>query len=118
FDDTVSRIDPLSGREVGPPVKAGDGPAGLAAAEGLIWVADYGGGTVSRIDARTAIPKGAPVRTGAGPDGVGVAQRVLWGPNFDDDTLSRIARSPRTGVLTTRFSRDRGGGQSARGREV
>jgi streptogramin lyase len=78
---------------VGPPVPAGEGPAGLAAAEGLIWVANYGG-TLSRINARTGRLVGPRITTGRGANGVVVHQALIWVPNFHDGTLSRIERSP------------------------
>jgi YVTN family beta-propeller protein len=48
---TIRRIDPMTGRVVGKPLRVrGLQPISLAAGSGALWVADYQGGFLTRID--------------------------------------------------------------------
>jgi YVTN family beta-propeller protein len=49
FADSVLQIDAATVRVIGQPIKVGKGPAGLAFADGALWVAQNGAGTVGRI---------------------------------------------------------------------
>ena len=48
--NTVTRIDPDSGRVVGRPIPVGTEPLGVAVGAGAVWVANFGDDTVTRID--------------------------------------------------------------------
>ncbi|MDP9226127.1 MAG: protein kinase [Actinomycetota bacterium] len=61
--DTVSRIDPTTGRSTAT-IHVGRGSAGVAAGNGAVWVANSIDGTVSRLDPRTgAVVATVPMRT-------------------------------------------------------
>ena len=76
LDDSVSRIDPATGRIVAR-IRVGRGASAIAVGPGAVWVADSLAGAVSRIDPRdnsvTTIPVGlAPVDIAAGGGGAWV----------------------------------------------
>jgi serine/threonine-protein kinase len=48
--NSVSRIDPSTGKVVGDEIRVGSTPVGIASGGGSIWVANNGDDTVSRID--------------------------------------------------------------------
>ena len=47
--NTVTRLDPRTGRPVGRPLPVGDGPATLAVGGGSVWVGNFRVDTVTRI---------------------------------------------------------------------
>ena len=49
-DDTVTRIDPASGKVVGEPIEVGDDPIGIAVGAGAVWTANFRAGTVTRLE--------------------------------------------------------------------
>ncbi|MFE4719516.1 YncE family protein, partial [Streptomyces sp. NPDC056713] len=71
---TVSVIDTRTNTFVGPPIRVGKGPAGVAvdSVRGRAYVANSGSGTVSVIDTRTKTVVGSPIHVGKGPAGVAV----------------------------------------------
>jgi len=87
--DTVTRIDPASGRTVAT-IKVGRAPLDLAVTPGAVWVANAGGDSVTRIDPQTNRLAGRPVRTGASPPSLGVGGGSLWVANHDALTVTRI----------------------------
>ena len=58
-------------------VPVGDGPNGIAAVDGAVWVSNELGGTVSKIDPRRNVP-GDSVATGNRPEGVVVDSGSLF----------------------------------------
>ena len=48
-DNTVSQIDPKTGRVVGRAIPVGDDPIGIAFGAGAVWTANHQDGTVTRI---------------------------------------------------------------------
>jgi YVTN family beta-propeller protein len=65
FDDTVSRLDPSTGRVEGT-IAVGEGPNALTAAAGSVWVANEFDGSITAIDPATgtaeqALPVGGEV---------------------------------------------------------
>ena len=77
-DETVSRIDPGSGKPVGAPIAVGEDPGAVAVGAGAVWVANYGDGTVTRIDPRAGRAVGAPIAVGAGPTDLVVGRGLVW----------------------------------------
>ena len=73
--------------------------AGLAAADGAVWIADPVGGKLVRIDAATRKVV-ARIPVGHGPAGVAVGAGGVWVTNYDDGTVSRIDPETNTVVGT------------------
>jgi peptide/nickel transport system substrate-binding protein len=72
----LAQIDPETLRVV-QTIRVGNGPGGVAAGEGAVWVANTFDGTVSEIDLRRgAVTKTIPV--GLRPTGIAVGARVVW----------------------------------------
>jgi YVTN family beta-propeller protein len=88
-DDTVSRIDPDSGRVVRT-IPVGDRPRYLTADFERVWVPNAGDGTVSVIDARTNRVLEDPVRVGRGVDRADVGLDAVWVTRPVDGTVLRI----------------------------
>ncbi len=63
--DSVIRIDPTSGRQVGAPIRVGSQPTDIAVAGGRVWVADSADGTVANVDAASGRP-GSAIRVAKG----------------------------------------------------
>ena len=55
---TVTRIDPVSNRVMGPAVRTGSFPAALTIGAGSVWVVNAGDGTVARVDPREDVVLG------------------------------------------------------------
>jgi DNA-binding SARP family transcriptional activator len=99
-DETVSRLDPATGKLV-EAVPVGERPGGVAVGNGAVWVANYGSDTVSRIPltpagGRLAVSSTIPV--GDGPTSVAAGAGAVWVANADG-TLSRI--DPMTESVTS-----------------
>ncbi|HKN79931.1 MAG TPA: ABC transporter substrate-binding protein, partial [Actinomycetota bacterium] len=73
---SVSRISPETNTVVGEAIEVGNGPAGIAAGEGAVWVANRFDGTISRIDPDTNEVKEIPV--GPDPRGIAVGFGDVW----------------------------------------
>jgi YVTN family beta-propeller protein len=95
-DDTVNRIDPVSGN-VTTTVQVGGLPDGIAVGPHAVWVANGQDGTVTRIDPATGQPSG-PIFVGAGPAGIAVTPSAVWVANSLD--LSVMKLDPATGRMT------------------
>jgi YVTN family beta-propeller protein len=87
--DTVTRIDPASGRAVAT-IRVGRAPLDLAVTPGAVWVANAGGDSVTRIDPQTNRLVGRPVPTGASPQSLAAGGGSLWVANHDERTVTRI----------------------------
>jgi YVTN family beta-propeller protein len=87
-DDTVQRIDPVSGN-VTRTVPVGGLPDGIAVGLGAVWVANGQDGTVTRIDPATGQPSG-PIFVGAGPAGIAVTPSAVWVANSLDLNVMEI----------------------------
>jgi streptogramin lyase len=88
-NDTVTRIDPETGRATVAPREVAD-PAGIAAGDGSVWVTSRADGTVTRLDPRTLRPTGDPIPVGAQPADVAVGEGFVWVANARDGTVTRI----------------------------
>jgi len=95
-DNTVTRIDPSSGRVVGNPVPVGKDPYALAIGAGAVWVANNNDDTVTRIDPSSGRVVGNPIPVGVGPQGIAVGPGGVWVANSGDGTVSRIDPSSGT----------------------
>jgi YVTN family beta-propeller protein len=90
-DDTVTEIDPRTGRS-GRPIRVGDRPAGIEAAAGSVWVTNSGSDTVSRLDPTNGQSRGE-IPVGLRPAAVRVGLGFAWVANVDGGTVARIAPS-------------------------
>jgi YVTN family beta-propeller protein len=90
-DDTITRIDPATGRS-DQPIRVGDRPAGVQAAAGSVWVTNSGSGTVSRLDPGTGRSRGE-IPVGLRPAAIRVGLGFAWVANVDGGTVARIAPS-------------------------
>jgi len=95
-DDTVKRIDPVTGT-VTRTVQVGGRPDGIAVGPDAVWVANGEDGTVTRIDPATGQPSG-PLSVGSGPAGIAVTPGAVWVANSLDLTVSKI--DPATDTVT------------------
>ncbi|MDE3086791.1 MAG: hypothetical protein KGJ77_08495 [Acidobacteriota bacterium] len=95
-NDTLTRISPapvgvsLSWK----PVVVGNGPIGVTAVPGAVWVADAVGGTVTRVDPRRDVVR-ARYRVGGDPVQLAVFDGELW--VADGETGALRALDPATG---------------------
>ena len=79
-----------AGRVVGPPIKVGDSPSGIAVGAGAVWVANTGDETVTRIDPGRGEPVGRPIRVGEDPSAIAAGHGAVWVANLGDGTVMRI----------------------------
>jgi streptogramin lyase len=87
---TVTRVDPVSDRALGPPIRTGRFPTALAVGSHDVWVVNSGDGTLARIDPRENLVVGRRVLVGRDPQDVAVGFGSVWVANRGDGTLSRI----------------------------
>jgi len=87
---TVTRIDPVADRVIGPPIRTGRFPTALAVGSHDVWVVNSGDGTVARIDPREHLVVGRRVSVGRDPQDVVIGFGSVWVANRGDGTLSRI----------------------------
>ena len=92
---TVTRVDPVANRVVGPPIRTGRFPTALAVGAHDVWVVNSGDGTLSRVDQREDLVAGRRVAVGRDPQDVAIGFGSVWVANRGDGTLSRV--SERTG---------------------
>ena len=92
---TVTRIDPVTERPVGPRIRTGRFPTALAVGSHDVWVVNSGDGTVTRIDPRENLVVGKRVPVGRDPQDIAIGFGSVWVANRGDGTVSRL--SERTG---------------------
>ena len=98
---SVSRISPDTNAVVGEAIPVGNGPAGIAAGEGAVWVTNRFDGTISRIDPnRGEVVKTIPV--GLDPRGIAVGFGSVWVGLAGSTTVVRI--DPATNRVTKSIS--------------
>jgi DNA-binding beta-propeller fold protein YncE len=97
---TVTAVDLATGTP-GPPVEVGNGPIGLAVADGTVWVANGDDGTVSRLDAATGARRGPDIAVGSGPIAVEVHGDDVWVLDQDSSELTHLRASTGRVVDTT-----------------
>jgi YVTN family beta-propeller protein len=88
-NDTVTRVDPASGRTVAT-IRVRRAPLDVAVTPGAMWVTNASGDSVARIDPQTNRLAGRPVRTGDSPQSLAVGGGSLWVANHDAGTVTRI----------------------------
>jgi len=96
-EDSLRRFDPITGQWL-PPMHVASGLAGVAYAEGSLWVADKQDDLVFRIDPTTETVT-AKVQVGEGPEGVAAGAGSIWVANGVDGTVSRI--DPASATVTS-----------------
>jgi YVTN family beta-propeller protein len=86
-DDLLLRVD--SAGQVVDRIPVGRGPAGVAVADGQVWVANQLDGTISEVSpaAGTVV---ATIGAGNGPVAITSGYGSVWVANVTDSTLSRI----------------------------
>ena len=99
--DSVTRIDPVSGRTVAT-IQVGRAPLDIAVTPGAVWVTNSGGDSVTRIDPQTNRPASRPIRTGASPQSLAVGGGAVWVANHDARTVTRIDQA--TGTVVANIS--------------
>jgi YVTN family beta-propeller protein len=72
----VSQIDPSTNRLLRT-LPVGDGPIGVAAGEGAVWVTNHREGTVTRIDPASGRVV-ATIEVGPNPDHVAAGEGGVW----------------------------------------
>jgi streptogramin lyase len=87
---TVTRVDPVSDRALGPPIRTGRFPTALAVGSHDVWVVNSGDGTLARIDPRENLVVGRRVNVGRDPQDVAVGFGAVWVANRGDGTLTRV----------------------------
>jgi YVTN family beta-propeller protein len=87
--NTVTRIDPASGRTVAT-ITVGRAPLDVAVTPSAVWVTTSGGDSLTRIDPQTNRPTGRPLSTGDSPQSLAVGGGSLWVANHDARTVTRI----------------------------
>ena len=92
---TVTRVDPVSRRRVGAPVRTGRFPTAIAVGDRFVWVVNSGDGTVARIDPHENLVVGRRLRVGRDPQDIAIGFGSVWVANRGDGTVTRL--SSRTG---------------------
>jgi YVTN family beta-propeller protein len=89
-DSTLAHVDPATLRTTDSAL-AGQGPAGLAAYNGSIWVSNAGDSTVQRFDPST-LEQGPLETRGVGrtPSGIAAGEGAVWVASTNDDVVMRI----------------------------
>lgn len=89
-DSTLARVEPSSLRKVGSTL-AGQGPAGIAAGSGSIWVANSGDSSVQRFDP-TTFKQGPLDQRGVSrtPSGIAAGEGAVWVASASDDVVTWI----------------------------
>jgi DNA-binding beta-propeller fold protein YncE len=88
-DDTVVRIDPVTGHVVGEPIEVGDDPRDLAVGYSAVWVSNHGDDTVTRIDPDSG--ETVSIEVGQAPHDVAVGFGAVWTANYGGDSVTRIS---------------------------
>ncbi len=99
-EHTVTRID-LPTLHAGAPVEVGNGPIGVAVANGTVWVANGDDGTVTRLDAATGARRGPDIAVGRGPIAVELQGDDVWVLDQDSSELTHLRASTGRVVDTT-----------------
>jgi ABC-type transport system substrate-binding protein/DNA-binding SARP family transcriptional activator/streptogramin lyase len=94
-NDLLLRIDRKGAVER---IPVGNGPTGVAVADGAVWVVNQLDRTVFELNPR-AFRRVATFRVGNGADAVAFGHGSLWVANTSDGTISRI--DPATGTAAT-----------------
>jgi streptogramin lyase len=87
---TITRVDPVSDRALGPAIRTGRFPTALAVGTHDVWVVNSGDGTLARVDPRENLVVGRRVPVGRDPQDVTIGFGSVWVANRGDGTLSRI----------------------------
>ena len=88
---TVTRIDSVSNRVLGSPIRTGEFPTALAIGANHVWVVNSGDGTVARVDPREHVVVGRRLPVGRDPQDIAVGFGSVWVANRGDGTLTRLS---------------------------
>jgi DNA-binding beta-propeller fold protein YncE len=88
---TVTRVDPVSHGNVGPPIRTGRFPTAVAVGGLYVWVVNSGDGTLARIDPRENVVVGRRTPVGRDPQDVVVAADSVWVANRGDGTVTQVS---------------------------
>lgn len=81
-------------RVVGEAVPVGDAPIGMAASNGVLWVANSDSDSVSRVDVASGARRGADAAVGNAPIAIAIVGDEAWSLDQDGASLTRLdARS-------------------------
>jgi DNA-binding beta-propeller fold protein YncE len=87
---TITRVDPVSNRPLGPAIRTGRFPTAVAVGTHDVWVVNSGDGTLARVDPRENLVVGRRVPVGRDPQDVAIGFGSVWVANRGDGTLSRV----------------------------
>jgi YVTN family beta-propeller protein len=87
--DRVARLDPATGRPVGPPVRVKSGGP-LAIGGGRLWVSDPEDRTIRSIDTTSSDVVDAPIPVRATPTDLAAGPRFIWVTLADEGAIYRI----------------------------
>ena len=102
-DDTLSRVDPATGRVLAR-IGVGAAPTDVEVAEGRVWVASFDDDTVEAVDPRRNRRVGRPIPVGEGPKEIAASPRALWVASGKDNAVTRI--DPRSERVVARIALD------------
>ena len=90
-DSTLARIDPATLRTTDSAL-TGQGPAGIVAYNGSIWVSNGGDSTVQRFDPATLEQGAQETRSGVGrtPSGIAAGEAAVWVAGTGDDIVTWV----------------------------
>ena len=105
-DNTVSKVDPVSGETL-MTLTVGVRPTAIAARADSLWIGNSGESSISRV--RFPGPGLSPtvrsIHVGRGPTGIAVGAGAVWVANSIDRTVSRIDPTEDQVVNTIRLGR-------------
>lgn len=110
-EDRIQKIDPATGRVLGTIPAPGGGGAGLAWAEGTLWVGQYQGRRIHQVDPET----GAVLRTIESDrfvTGVTWVDGDLWHATWEGDQSELRHIDPATGEVLEKLEMPAGAGVS------
>jgi streptogramin lyase len=87
---TVTRVDPVTDRALGPAIRTGRFPTALAIGTHDVWVVNSGDGTLARVDPRENLVVGRRVPVGRDPQDVAIGFGSVWVANRGDGTLTEV----------------------------
>lgn len=92
---TVQRLSAVTGRPLGPAVRAARAPVGIAVTAHTVWLLDAARNAVLPLDPRTGRVSGAPVPVPPHPVAIAADDRAVWVVSAGANVATRI--DPRSG---------------------
>lgn len=91
-DDTVTRLDEITGAPVGDPIPVGPAPVAIAPMGDDVWVVEQDGRSVSRIDALTGTIEVRSEDVGVRPRGIAASGSGVWIVGVDPSVAVFVTR--------------------------